>query len=146
MRIAISSEPKLLHILRGAVRCRARESGFSPSDEDCMAMAIDEAAANVIRHTYRNRPDAKLALEIQAFPDRLEFILEDSGPRVQPETIRPRALDDVRPGGLGTYFIKCFMDKTYYDRDCRVGNRLRLIKYLPRTVASGDESTGQERR
>ena len=145
MKIVISSEPRLLHVLRGVVRRRAQESGLSPADEDCLAMAIDEAAANVIRHTYRNRSDARLALEILTFPDRLEFVLEDSGPRVQQEQIRPRSLEDVRPGGLGTYFISCFMDKISYDRDYNEGNRLRMIKYLPRRVDSRDESPGQER-
>jgi anti-sigma regulatory factor (Ser/Thr protein kinase) len=106
-------------------------------------MAIDEAAANVIRHTYASRPDGRLTLEIQTFPDRIEFVLEDSGPKVRPETIRPRSLEDVRPGGLGTYFIRCFMDKTSYDADCAEGNRLRLVKYLP--PRESDESPGQER-
>ncbi len=108
-------------------------------------MAIGEAAANVIRHTYNNRADAKLGLEIQTFPDRLEFVLEDSGPPVRPETVRPRSLDDIRPGGLGTFFISCFMDKSSYDRNCVEGNRLRMVKYLPRRASSSDESQRQER-
>lgn len=139
MRIAISSEPRLLHILRGVVRWRAQQSGFSSSDENCLVMAIDEAAANVIRHTYDSRPDGRLALEIKNYPDRVEFILEDSGPKVCVETIRPRALDDIRPGGLGTFFINSFMDRSFYDRDYAEGNRLKMIKYLPRRVTSGDE-------
>jgi len=99
-------------------------------------MAIDEAAANVIRHTYGSRSDARLALEIRALSDRLEFDLEDWGPKVCPEQIRPRPLEDVRPGGLGTYFISCFMDSSWYDRDFAEGNRLRMVKHLPRKVVT----------
>ncbi len=145
IRVAISSEPRLLQILRCVVRRRARESGFSSSDEECLALAIGEAAANVIRHTYKHRPDARLALEIQTFPDRLEFALEDSGPKVRQEIIRPRRLEDLRPGGLGTFFIGCFMDKTFYDERFNEGNRLRLVKYLPGRRSTADEGAGQER-
>ncbi len=93
-------------------------------------MAVDEAAANVMRHTYGNRRDGKLALEIRSYSDRIEFVIEDRGPKVRSEAIRSRSLDDVRPGGLGTFFIKCFVDSSSYDEAFTDGNRLRLVKYL----------------
>lgn len=136
MRVVMTSEARLLHILRGVVRWRTREAGFPVSDAESLAMAIDEAAANVIRHTYGERADGRLALEIRTFPDRVEFVLEDWGPKVRAEQIRPRPLDDVRPGGLGTFFINSFMDTSSYDEDFAEGNRLKLVKYLPRKVAT----------
>ena len=132
IRIAVSSEPRLLHILRCVVRCFAQESGFTAEEADCLSMAIDEAASNIIRHTYGNSHDARLALEIRKYPDRMEFALEDSGPKVRMENLEPRPLDEVRPGGLGTYFIKCFMDSVAFDEDFPDGNRMQLVKYLPR--------------
>jgi anti-sigma regulatory factor (Ser/Thr protein kinase) len=132
IRIAVSSEPRLLHILRCVVRCLAQEAGFAAEEADCLSMAIDEAASNIIRHTYSNCHDARLALEIRTYPDRMEFMLEDSGPKVRLEDLAPRPLDEVRPGGLGTYFIKCFMDSVAFDEDFPDGNRLQLVKYLPR--------------
>jgi anti-sigma regulatory factor (Ser/Thr protein kinase) len=131
MKIAISSEPKLLHILRGVIRWQARELGFSEADTDCLALAIDEAASNVIRHTYGGRPGIMLSLEIAVYADRLEFILEDSGPKVKAESIRPRSFDDVRPGGLGTLFIQTYTDTSCYDASYGEGNRLKLVKFLP---------------
>lgn len=144
MKIVISSDPRLLQILRSAVRLRAEELGFDPPSVDSLAMAIDEAASNVIRHAYGNRSEGKLALEIRASPDRLEFILEDTAPKVSVETIRPRPLDEVRPGGLGTYFINCFMDETSYDYDYAYGNRLKMVKYLPRKVTPNNENPSQK--
>ena len=136
MRIVIGSQSRLLHILRGVVRLLAVEWGFPESDAERVAMAVDEAAANVIRHTYGERDDARLALEFCRFPDRLEFLLEDWGPRVCLEQIRPRPLDEVRPGGLGTFFINSFMDRCSYDQDFAGGNRLRMVKYFPRKASS----------
>jgi anti-sigma regulatory factor (Ser/Thr protein kinase) len=144
-RIIISSEARLLNILRCVVRDRAREAGVAPSDVDCLAMAIDEAASNIIRHTYGSRPDAKLALDIRTYADHLEFLLEDSGPKIPPDAWRPRALDEVRPGGLGTYFIKCFMDVIAYDEDYAGGNRLRLVKYFPPAGSTENEGAGPKR-
>jgi anti-sigma regulatory factor (Ser/Thr protein kinase) len=145
MRIVLSSDPRLLNILRAVVRYCAQETGFTTEEADCMAMAIDEAASNVIRHAYGNRRDERLALEIASFPDRIEFVLEDSGPKVQAGILQPRSLEEVRPGGLGTYFIKCFMDETSFDEHFPGGNRLKLVKYLTRKAALQDESPSPER-
>jgi len=129
-RIVISSEPRLLNIVRGVVKFRAQEAGISNSDAEYLALAIDEAVANVIRHTYRNRYDARVALEFRRLPDRLEFILEDWGPKVREDLIRHRPLDELRPGGLGTFFIYSFMDECSYDPSFKEGNRLKLVKFL----------------
>ncbi len=145
MKLVITTNPRLLHILRGVIRYYAQAAGFPVADADCLAMAIDEAAANVIRHAYDNRRDARLSVEVLPFPDRVEFVLEDKGRKAQPEVIRPRSLDDVRPGGLGTFFINCFMDESSYDPDFDGGNRLRMVKYLPRKVSSRDEGSSQKR-
>jgi anti-sigma regulatory factor (Ser/Thr protein kinase) len=143
MKIAISSEPRLLHIIRGVIRWQAEASGFLPADVEGLTLAIDEAVANVIRHTYRNRRDRLVELEVQAFPDRLVFILSDFGPKVREEMICPRRLEDVRPGGLGTFFINSFMDEICYDGECAKGNRLRMVKYLRK--AFGNEGPSQKR-
>lgn len=144
LRIVISSEPRLLHVLRGVVIYRAKQAGFSDSDADCLAMAISEAASNVIRHTLGNRHDDRFGLEVNTYPDRMEFILEDTGPKVQPESIQPRSLEDVRPGGLGTYFIKCFVDASFYDESFLHGNRLKLVKYLSPKASDIHESAGPD--
>lgn len=51
MRVVINSEPQLLNILRGVVRYRAQEVGLSEEDAEAVALAVNEAASNVIRHT-----------------------------------------------------------------------------------------------
>jgi len=129
MRMVISAEPRLLHIMREVVRYYAREAGFPESEVYRLALAVDEAATNVIRHTYGNRPNGRLALEVRNLLDRLEFVIEDTGPKVSADVIRPRALDDVRPGGLGSFFIKSFTDCSSYDEAFAEGNRLRLVKF-----------------
>jgi anti-sigma regulatory factor (Ser/Thr protein kinase) len=120
------------------VRWLAVKNGFAVPDAECLAMAIDEAATNVIRHSYGNRTDAELGLSVQVFPNRMEFVLEDQAPKIQ-GGFKPRPLEEVRPGGLGTYFINCFMDEVGYD-DVPEGNRLRMVKYFPRKDSAANES------
>ncbi len=141
IRIVISSQPRLLNIVRCVVKFSAHRSGLSSDDADYLALAIDEAAANVIRHTYSGSHEGLLALDIVSFPDRLEFFLEDWGPKVREELIRPRPLDELRPGGLGTFFIYSFMDKCCYDPDFKEGNRLKLVKFLTRKGACSNEGS-----
>jgi len=141
MRIVIGSEPRLLTVLRAVARHCSLQAGLSKSEAEQMALAIGEAAANIIGHTYGGCHDAPLALEVRRLPDHLEFVLEDWGPKVREDQIRPRSLDDLRPGGLGTFFIYSFMDACAYDPDCKEGNRLRLIKFLSRKGACQNEGS-----
>ncbi len=145
-RIVIQSEARLLHVMRCVVRIRAQEAGVPASDVDCLTVAIDEAASNIIRHAYGNRADGRLSLDVRTFPDRIEFLMEDTGPKISPEAWRPRALEDVRPGGLGTHFIKCFMDVISYDEDFAGGNRLRLVKHIHPAGAINHESSDPKRK
>ena len=143
-RIVVSSEPRLLRVLRGVVKLLAREAGIPQDNAEYVALAVDEAAANIIRHTYGGCHDERLALEVRRLPDRLEFLLEDWGPKVCEDQIRPRSLDEVRPGGLGTFFIYTFMDECSYDPDFARGNRLKLVKFLPgKGACSHDGSNAQ---
>jgi anti-sigma regulatory factor (Ser/Thr protein kinase) len=141
IRIVISSHPRLLNILRGVVKYRALEIGLTESDAEGLALAVSEAASNVIRHAYGNRHESLLALEILSFPDRVEYYLEDSGPKVSAETIQVRPIEGVRIGGLGLHLIDHVMDARSYDEKYAGGNRLKMTKFLPRKVSRGNETS-----
>jgi sigma-B regulation protein RsbU (phosphoserine phosphatase) len=57
--------------------------------------------------------------------------LRDFAPSVEVEKIKPRDIDDIRPGGLGTHFIGEVMDETAFmsPRDGG-GNILRMVKKI----------------
>jgi len=58
-------------------------------------------------------------------------VLEDRGKKVDRAKLCGRALEDVKPGGLGLHFIRESMDALEFRR--RVGrNQLRLVKFLPK--------------
>ncbi len=94
-------------------------------------MAVDEACQNVIRHAYRNDPDGEIELEIEHHGDELVLSLRDFAPEIDPDRVRPRDLDDVRPGGIGTHLIREVMDRAEFLRpESGRGNLLRMRKRI----------------
>ena len=70
--------------------------------------------------------------------DELQIAVRDFAPSVDPARIRPRPLDELRPGGLGTHLIRSAMDHTEFCKPpSGPGNLLRMVKKLARRGKSG---------
>ena len=68
--------------------------------------------------------------EVVLFLD-LEIGFFDKGKAVIPENIQHRKLDDIKPGGLGTFFIKQIMDAAVFKKDQKEWvNHLVLTKKI----------------
>ena len=102
------------------VRTFAREV-FSKSEElknyqEELVLALAEAAQNVVKHAYNGKPSSDtMKVEINYSEDSLLLIeLYDKGKAAIPENIKPRNLDDIKAGGLGTFFIGQIMDQVIF--------------------------------
>jgi sigma-B regulation protein RsbU (phosphoserine phosphatase) len=96
-----------------------------------VVLAIDEACQNIIRHAYGKECDKDISLEVHLRDDRLEVNLTDEAPPIDLEAVKPRNLDEIRPGGLGTHFISEIMDEvTYSHLESGTGNRLHMVKTI----------------
>jgi sigma-B regulation protein RsbU (phosphoserine phosphatase) len=94
-----------------------------------IVMAVDEACQNIIRHGYAGEPEGDIELEIERRGDDLVFSLRDFAPKIDPSCVKPRDLDDVRPGGLGTHLIRTVMDEAEFVKTAAErGNLLRMVK------------------
>jgi sigma-B regulation protein RsbU (phosphoserine phosphatase) len=134
-----AARPDRLAEARDRVARACREAGCSEPCARDVVLAVDEACQNVIRHAYHGDPDGEIVLEIRRDGARLVVYLEDFAPRVDPERIRPRDLDDLRPGGLGTHFIREVMDEREFlppgtgrpgSRSPTKGNLMRMAKRI----------------
>ena len=99
-----------LQSVREAVRREALAQGCAPDCAADVVIAVDEACQNIIRHAYAGCSDGEIVLEIERAGDELVVSLRDFAAPVDPSRVRPRDLDDVRPGGLGTHLIREVMD------------------------------------
>jgi len=101
------------------IRNFAREL-FEKVDElndykDDLVLALAEAAQNIIKHAYKSKEtEDSMRVLIIYNHKKLTIELFDMGEPVIPENIKPRNLDDVRVGGLGTFFIGQIMDEVIF--------------------------------
>jgi|TARA_B100000959_G_scaffold265902_1_gene307837 anti-sigma regulatory factor (Ser/Thr protein kinase) len=86
--------------------------------KDDLVLAIAEAAQNIVKHAYNGEKTTdKMKVKILFKEKEIEIGFFDTGLPVVPENITHRNLDDIKPGGLGTYFIKEIMDEVVFKKD-----------------------------
>lgn len=155
IRIELRSNPLYLSGAREMVAAVARRLGFS--DEACgqIALAVDEALCNVIRHGYDRASDKPIWISLwpvgalaacegnscpitpEANIEALRIVIDDEARQVDPSVIKSRNLEDVRPGGLGVHIIKAVMDDVSYEKRSAIGMRLTMIKKRVAHAAPG---------
>lgn len=129
--IRIPSQPDRLRLVRATISEAAVVSGCSEQCVRDIVLAVDEACQNIIRHAYGGDPTREIILDVRRSRDRIVFDIVDFADPVDVGEIKPRKLDDIRPGGLGTHFIKECMDKTEYPPPPEgAGNLLRMVKRI----------------
>ncbi|MGB0110767.1 MAG: ATP-binding protein, partial [Terriglobales bacterium] len=112
--LEIRSDLKQLRKAREFVRAFCRNLPGPPLDENSVAaleLAIDEAAANIMKHAYHGREDQSIHLEAEAFPGRLAIRLHHFGDAFDPSTAPPPSLDGSRDSGFGIYIIAKSVDE-----------------------------------
>ena len=83
--------------------------------KDELVLAIAEAAQNIVKHAYQNE-------ETQ---DKMEIRISLK------DNVRHRKIDDIKPGGLGTFFIQQIMDAVVFKEGSKPWiNHLVLTKKL----------------
>ena len=98
--------------------------------KDELVLAIAEAAQNIVKHAYNGHSsDDIMKVKLSYLENVLTMELFDKGKPVVPENIKPRKLDDIKAGGLGTFFIGQIMDEVIF-KTTKVDwvNHLILIK------------------
>jgi anti-sigma regulatory factor (Ser/Thr protein kinase) len=138
--LAITSDPANLPTIRQTLRDWTQRNGWSEHDIGQIVLAVDEALANCIRHGYDRECHHQILLHVRPVDDPqhgvgMEIRIRDFGHQVEPSQICGRALDDVRPGGLGVHIIRCVMDTAEYSRAENCGMQLVMRKY--RRAATG---------
>jgi sigma-B regulation protein RsbU (phosphoserine phosphatase) len=131
VRLEVSARPDRLKLVRRAVSEAAALCGCGETLARDLIIGVDEACQNVIRHAYGDDPDGEMIVEIRRKGDALIILLRDFAPPVDVDAIRPRDLDDLRPGGLGTHLIGQVMDEVaFLPSPPGGGNLLRMVKRI----------------
>ena len=74
-------------------------------------LAAGEAIMNIVQHAYKGGDASKkIKVNLNLIDETLILDFLDEGIKADPSKIKPRKLEEIRPGGLGTHFIKMVMD------------------------------------
>ncbi len=131
--LELRSNPCYLCGTRELVAQVAKRVGFPDPQCAQWASVVDEAVANVINHGYGRRSDRPIWVRIYPLTDNdegpgMRVIIEDEARQVDPDSIKGRDLDDIRPGGLGLHIMREYMDSVVFQQRERIGMRLTLTK------------------
>lgn len=128
-----------LRIVRQSVLDMCVRVGLSEFKSAQLEMAVDEAASNIIEHSYgddeeQDNTNKTMGLRVNLIQhkDRIEVELYDHGKgfdfhghsEVDPDSY----VQAERERGLGMYIINRFVDDVQYEHKSPSGNCLRLVK------------------
>ena len=126
MKLEIKSDPANLKIVRRNVENFCKEKKIN-IDVFNVKLAIDEALQNIIRYAYDFDKTKDIIINFEQTSEKsLKVELRDFGTRVSTSQIKPRELDDVKPGGLGIHFIKSIVKGMSYEHKEDGGTLLTL--------------------
>ncbi|MEM7754439.1 MAG: ATP-binding protein [Planctomycetota bacterium] len=135
IRLQLVSDPIYLSGARELVGSVAKRLGFDDLQCSKIALAVDEALCNIIRHGYDRATDRPIWISlwpIEATEDGrrtgLKVVIEDEAKQVDPSEMKGRDLEDIKPGGLGVYIIREVMDEVRWERRDGAGMRVTMTK------------------
>ncbi len=122
-----------LESMRSVVRRALSVTRLASSDIEQMVLALEEAATNVIRHSYVET-SGSIKLVITLYRRRVSISLRDTGrpyfPDEKTEVSLNRLVETSRKGGLGQMMIQRLMDDVQYIAGDGF-NELLMTKLLP---------------
>jgi len=128
--LTVPARADSLKLVRRAVDQAAASVGFAKEQCQDLVLAVDEACQNVVRHAYNNS-EGDMDIDIRRDGGDFTILIRDFAPSVDVTKIKPRELDDVRPGGLGVHFMREVMDDVeHLPPPNGEGNLLRLKKAI----------------
>ena len=101
--------------------------------KDELVLAIAEAAQNIVKHAFKNaaKPNELMVVQISCENNKLQIAFYDRGTPVDPKKVKHREIDNIKPGGLGTFFIQEIMDAVEFKEGGKPWiNHLVLTKKL----------------
>ena len=132
--LVFPSSPEYLSLVRCNVQWICEKCRFPEKDTGRITLAVVEAVTNIIRHAYHGDPACEITLRLTEIPSGLQLEFLDRGEHAAADQIKGRALEDVKPGGLGVHMMYSCMDDVEYEQRPGGGTRLVLRKYLAETA------------
>ena len=137
IRIDVRSDPRLLKSVRGLVRAYLESCGVPARRVDDAVLAVDEACANAMRHSYNGDKNQRISLRLRPYAAGIEIVLRDQGVTAPPEAVArkpvvPPDRQTVKPGGRGIQILYEVFDEVVFRPGRIAGNQVTMRLAHPR--------------
>lgn len=139
LTLVFPAETRQVELIRRLARKTASEIPTVDTDTaNDIALALDEACNNVVRHAYGSQEKVgQIEAEIRFSSRDITIILKDEGEGgrlFNPDPFKPLDIQALRQhpkaGGLGLHLIRKIMDEVHYERKEGKQNQLTMKRYL----------------
>ena len=132
--IQVPSQTSFLVLIRDVTKKLAEGAGFDEGTAGKLALAVDEASANVIEHAYHGAPNKTFEVRFDDRGEEFRVDVIDTGDMVDPRSLPrvdlERYASERRKGGLGVHLMEKIMDSVTFRRSARK-NICCLVKRKP---------------
>lgn len=132
-KLQISASTDNLQTIRDFIQRLAKEAHFDSEQIDQIALAVDEACTNAIKHAYQYDASKKIDIEIWLAPEKMEIVVTDYGPGFDPDKLPEpdinHSMKNGKAGGLGIHLMKKVMDEVRFEIRPGQKNAVHLIKF-----------------
>ncbi len=130
----VPSSSENLAMIRSFVGDVAYRAHLSEEESLLLAVAVDEACANVIEHAYGHDATKQVMVRAILDEDTIRFDVVDQGKGFDPSLIEPKdprqLVKERASGGLGMGLIRRIMDEVVYHIVPGEKNELRMVKRI----------------
>ncbi len=131
VELTVPARADRLRLIRHVISLTAAQCGCGEAAAGDLMLAVDEACQNVIRHAYHGDPNGVIVVRVYREGRKLVVLLRDFAEPVDVARIKPRDLADIRPGGLGTHFIReCLDEAVFLPPPPDGGNLMKMVKKI----------------
>ncbi len=132
--MGVPSSTQNLALIRDFVSSIGSQVGFDENEAARLALAVDEACANVIEHAYGAEDTHAVTVRVIVDQEMITFEIVDTGRGFDPSQSQSLPVEELirqrRSGGLGLRLIKTIMDDVQYRIIPGEKNELRMVKRL----------------
>jgi serine/threonine-protein kinase RsbW len=126
---AIPTEVAAIDDARRWASAHARSAAVDDVAISEVELAMTEALANVIGHSYEGRQGEELLLSLEIDDSRLVLGIRDRGRPFDPASYQPPDLDNPSEGGYGIFLIEELMDEVSRRPLQYGGTLVELVRY-----------------
>lgn len=130
IHINITARPENLKQIRAMMARVTSAAALSEADAGAVILAVDEACSNIIKHCCKDDPTRSIDVTITLDKESLCVTMVDNGESFDIKSIKPRNIEEIKPGGLGVHIIREVMDVVEYSHTPEGLNQVKLVKKL----------------